>query len=98
MSAYGPGRAPAKPPTIYRSLDFLAVLGLVHRIESLNAFVACGGQHQSHSAQFLICDCCGRIDELDLGSSDAVAAAAAHQGFQIDRVVLEAHGRCRDCR
>ena len=48
-------RARAAPPTVYRALDFLQEVGLVHRIESLNAFVGCGDPHRKHLGQFFIC-------------------------------------------
>lgn len=46
------------PPTVYRALDFLQQLGLVHRIESLNAYVGCSHPEQAHDGQFLICERC----------------------------------------
>ncbi|RYF99039.1 MAG: transcriptional repressor, partial [Caulobacteraceae bacterium] len=56
MADFGQGEAgPAKPPTVYRALDFLEAQGLIHRIESLNAYVVCR-LDESHSAAFLICD------------------------------------------
>lgn len=97
LSGYAVEGAPAaKPPTIYRALDFLLTHGLVHRIESLNAFVACTADG-AHSAEFLICDCCGRVEELGLGVDRAAVVAAADRGFQPTRVVLEVHGLCADC-
>lgn len=57
IGAFCPGRALAKPPTVYRSLEFLEGLGLVHRLASLSAFVACAGGFERHQAEFLICDC-----------------------------------------
>ncbi len=50
---------PAKPPTVYRALDFLEKQGFAHRIESLNSYVACRKEADGHAAAFLICDCCG---------------------------------------
>lgn len=92
------GERLAKPPTIYRALDFLLAQGLVHRIESLNAFLACPSEDGRHAAGFLICDCCRRVKELDLGAASAALDAAATEGFLVERVVLEAHGICGDCR
>ena len=54
----------AKPPSVYRSLDFLLEMGLAHKIESLNAYVACGHWKHGHAAVFLICDKCGMAGEL----------------------------------
>ncbi|MFP5449230.1 MAG: Fur family transcriptional regulator [Alphaproteobacteria bacterium] len=91
------GETAAKPPTIYRALDFLAAHGLIHRIESLNAFLACSVEGHAHTAQFLICDCCGRAEELDAGIETIAASAAKQRGFTPTRVVMEVHGACADC-
>jgi Fur family zinc uptake transcriptional regulator len=91
------GEPVAKPPTVYRALDFLTEHGLVHRIESLNAFLACGADHHGHATEFLICDCCGRVEELDVGVDQAAFSAASARGFTPSRVVLEVHGACADC-
>ena len=88
----------AKPPTVYRALDFLMEEGLVHKIESLNAYIGCphpGGQHVS---QFLICDRCETVEEVtspELGAAvDATAKAAK---FAVQRQTLEVHGTCKAC-
>ena len=54
-----------KPMTVYRALDFLSAQGLVHRIESLNAYVPCVEHHCAHKdSQYLICEKCESITEL----------------------------------
>ena len=88
---------PAKPPTVYRALEFLSKQGLAHRIESLNAYVACGAGDKNHAAAFLICDCCGASAEIEPFAPERVQAAADKAGYQIDQVVVEAHGRCSAC-
>lgn len=100
MAAYEPG-APAKPPTVYRALEFLEREGFAHRIESLNAFVAC--RHpiedgQAHAAAFLICDCCGATAEVEPEIGGALSEKAAMAGYAIRNVTVEAHGLCEDCR
>jgi Fur family zinc uptake transcriptional regulator len=98
LAAYAVEGAPiAKPPTVYRALEFLTAHGLVHRIESLNAFLACRADHQGHVAEFLICDCCGRVEELHAEIDHAATEAAAARGFRPSRVVLEVHGACAEC-
>jgi len=92
----GRDAAPAKPPTIYRALEFLERMGFAHRIESLNAFVPCripGG----HAAAFLICDCCGEAAEFqpDLGAQMAAAEAS---GYRVRAVTIEARGLCAACQ
>lgn len=96
MEAYATDRT-AKPPTVYRALDFLEGAGLAHRIASLNAFVACDVQDPTHAAAFLICDCCGSAQEFDPGEVRAAAAAARAQGFAPRTIALEVRGRCRAC-
>ncbi len=88
------------PPTVYRALSFLQGRGLVHRIESLNAFVACTrGEHEhEHSGQFLICSNCGRSDELDDGVvSDRLRECADSHGFRLSHQTIELRGLCADC-
>jgi Fur family zinc uptake transcriptional regulator len=93
------GEGSAKPPTIYRALDFLQEVGLAHKIESLNAYVACGHASHSHSAVFLICDTCGGAEELHaVTTTSAIEAETKAAGFQISHAMLEAHGTCRTCR
>ncbi len=92
----------AKPPTVYRALSFLEHMGLIHRIESLNAFVACGASDHStgshHTAGFLLCDCCGQSVEIALPALGAVDSRAAEAGFKVKRITLEARGLCQACR
>jgi Fur family transcriptional regulator, zinc uptake regulator len=92
------GEGSAKPPTVYRALDFLQESGLAHKIESLNAYVACGHTSHSHSAVFLICDACGGAEELHaVATGDALKAETAAAGFEMTRAVVEVRGTCRDC-
>src|ERR1700760_4358908 len=58
IAAFGADGEPAKPPTVYRALEFLERLGFAHRIESLNAYVPCRLEGESHAAAFLISSCC----------------------------------------
>ena len=89
----------AKPPTVYRALDFLVRLGLAHRIESLNAFVACDIGSCARSTIFLICERCGASVEVDSGHALLdVSDAARRNGFDLHRTVLEASGVCAKCR
>src|SRR4051794_6447763 len=53
------------PPTVYRALEFLRAQGLVHRIESLNAYLGCERPGEAHGGQFLLCSGCGAAAELD---------------------------------
>jgi Fur family zinc uptake transcriptional regulator len=89
----------AKPPTVYRALDFLIAHGLVHRLESLNAFVGCPQPEASHSGRFLICDSCGDVTEFESRAiEDAIADRAGELGFAIRGETVEARGLCQRCR
>jgi Fur family transcriptional regulator, zinc uptake regulator len=88
----------AAPPTVYRALDFLLEAGLVHRIESLNAYVGCGGPAIPHVGQFLICRRCRAVAEIDVPAvAKALAADARRLGFRTDRQTIEVRGLCAHC-
>lgn len=89
----------AAPPTVYRALDFLIEAGLVHRLDSLNAFVGCPDPDRRHTGQFLICRNCRSVIELADPEIEAlVAAKAGGRGFSVARQVLEIDGLCDGCR
>jgi Fur family transcriptional regulator, zinc uptake regulator len=100
-------RARAAPPTVYRALEFLLEQRLVHRLEKLNAFIAChvhdcGGPNDKHGhehpAQFLICGACGTVTELEEPQiSRALDAAASRAGFRPSRATVEIEGTCAHC-
>lgn len=101
IARYGEDGQAAKPPTVYRALEFLERQGMAHRIASVSAFVACADfieDDAEHAAAFLICDCCGSAREVRLPSGRALNQAAADAGYVIERTTVEAHGRCADCR
>lgn len=88
----------AAPPTVYRVLDFLLDNGLIHRIESLNAYVGCGAPHNAHAGQFLICRDCSAVAELDDPEiARSVTARARELGFRVQRQTIEVMGLCPDC-
>jgi Fur family zinc uptake transcriptional regulator len=89
----------AQPPTAYRALEFLTANGFAHRIERLNAFVACTGPEAPHAAAFLICRSCDAVAEAPAPAAGAgLDAAAAGAGFAIESAVIEAEGLCPRCR
>ena len=89
----------AKPPTVYRALDFFLGLGLVHKVESTNAFMACHHFGCSHPVQFLICDICGDVQEIQsAGVKETLEAQAEQNAFVIHRQTIEAHGVCQKCQ
>ena len=88
----------AAPPTVYRALNFLLAHGLVHKIESFNAFVGCRKPDGAHAAQFLICTTCRRVAELDDPEvATLISSKAAHAGFDVSRQTIELQGSCNDC-
>ena len=91
-------KASSAPPTVYRALDFLQEQGLVHKIESLNAYIGCGDPTDSHSSQFLICSDCGAVAELgDVDIQNLLDQKAKHFGFKIDQQMVEINGHCQAC-
>ena len=88
----------AKPATVYRALDFLIEQGLIHRVESLNAFIGCTNSERQHELLLLICNRCQEIDERP--ASEVMAAVAreiAQAGFVVHRKAIEVHGLCARC-
>lgn len=86
------------PLTIYRALEKLIARGLVHRIESLNAFMPCDHGPHDHATGFLICDDCGRTLELHLQACENhLSGHARDQGFDVKAMRVEMTGRCPDC-
>ena len=86
------------PLTVYRAVSGLVEMGLVHRIESLNAFVACDHEPHSNPAAFMICTSCKQTTEVGTsGVESEVAKHAAAQGFTVDSVQIEISGTCEDC-
>ena len=95
----GEGAGAAAPPTVCRALDFLLANGFIHKLESVNAFVACHHPNAAqHSAPFLICDGCHKAVELEdehvVATLDAQARAL---GFSPQTQTLEVHGLCAEC-
>ena len=95
----GEGPGAAAPPTVYRALDFLLANGFIHKLESVNAFVACHHPNAArHSVPFLICDSCHKAVELEderiVANLDARARAL---GFVPQVQTLEVHGLCERC-
>jgi len=99
LEELGEPRRTAKPPTVYRALRFLQSHGLIHRLESLNAFVGCSDPQEAHPGHFFICTQCGVVRELH---DDTLARRVAHraegEGFAVESQTLEVQGRCAQCQ
>lgn len=88
----------SQPPVAYRALDFLVENGFVHKIERLNAFIACAHPGASHSPAFLICRNCDAVAEAHSAPArGSLGDAARATGFTIERTVVEALGICPSC-
>jgi Fur family transcriptional regulator, zinc uptake regulator len=93
-------RAPAQ---VYRALEKLIEAGLVHRLESLNAFIACGHDHIEPEActetvAFAICEKCGAVGEYEMPMEvAALRNSLANDGFVTDHMTIEVRGRCAGC-
>ena len=86
------------PPTVYRALDFLLEQGLVHKLESLHAYVGCTHPDHPHASQFLICDDCGEVAEVeDASLAKSLKAAGKAIGFRTKRPIVEVLGTCAQC-
>lgn len=90
----------SQPPVAYRALEFLVAQGFAHRIERLNAFIACAHLDDLHHAPaFLICRVCNRVAESASNISEGpLRDAAEAAGFRIERATIEALGLCTECQ
>ena len=88
------------PPTVYRALNRLVEEGLAHRVESINAYVACSHSHQADDAAiFAICDNCGVVEEIDDKKAvSGLRRAAEADRFAVQHMAVEIRGLCERCR
>lgn len=88
------------PLQVYRALEKLQEMGLVHRLESLNAFVACAHPdcHTHETIAFAICETCGQVEEFaDDAVEDRLTSAMRQRGFKPAKTTVEIRGACRSC-
>lgn len=98
ISKAGAGGQATKPPTVYRALDFLCQLGLVHRIEQDATFVACNHAGHAQPVALFVCNSCLKATEVAYDEVAHILEKAAEvQGFHLTRLVVEGRGQCRDC-
>ncbi len=87
------------PPTVYRILDFLQGVGLIHRLESLHCYIGCADPTHRHEGQFFICERCGSVAEFaDGGLQSRLARTAARVGFRMGTGTIEITGLCQHCQ
>ena len=86
------------PLTVYRHLDFLMQTGLVHRLQSTQAYLPCDHPDHAHESQFLLCSSCGHVDEVESsGLETLLSEIADERGFRPDNAVVEVKGVCGAC-
>jgi len=89
----------SQPPVAYRALDFLVQHGFAHKVERLNAFIACNTPDTQHAPTFLICRICEAVAETHPElARGALGRSAKDAGFLIEQTVVEAEGVCPNCR
>jgi Fur family zinc uptake transcriptional regulator len=88
----------AKPPTIYRALEFLSEQGLIHRVESLNAFIGCRCSDSPHEQLLLICKNCQEVEERTATKvMQTLSDEFTDAGFIVHSKAIEIHGICSQC-
>ncbi len=89
----------ATPPTVYRTLDFLLDQGLIHRINSLNAFIGCCQPGKRHTGTFMICEQCDHALEVDnTNILNAIQKVSHQHNFQVKNYITEIYGFCPQCQ
>lgn len=87
------------PLTVYRQLDFLVRVGLIHKLSSAQAYVACQHLDHPHESLYLVCSSCGKADELESDSlAELLSKAAKSRGFKPDKPIVEVPGLCQSCK
>jgi len=88
----------SQPPVAYRAIDFLVKNGFAHKVEKLNAFIACSHPGASHSPAFMICRTCDVVVEGVSGPARGMIGKAANEvGFKIEKSIIEVEGICGSC-
>jgi Fur family zinc uptake transcriptional regulator len=99
LAEQSPGTKRQAPPTVYRALEFLLEQGLVHRINSLNAFIGCSQPRAQHHSHFLICqDCKSTVEIVDTILDETIQALAQRSQFTTAGTFVEITGHCSTCR
>ena len=92
-------RSGVAPATIYRTLEFLQSQGLVHKLETLNAYLGCSHPDRKHEGHFLICEHCDEVHEVDQASiGRLITRVAGEQQFKVNRTTIELSGLCQACQ
>lgn len=90
---------PIRAPSVYRAIDFLLEVGLIHRLPSYNAFIGCPFPGSEHSDVFMVCRHCGSAAEVSAHTlNQSLAEAASRAGFQLEGQNVELSGLCASCQ
>jgi len=88
----------SQPPVVYRALDFLTKNKFVHKIERLNAYIACTHPGSDHAPAFMICRDCSLVVETESRPAASLKAEARDIGFSIEATSIELEGLCPNCQ
>ncbi len=98
LSALSSKRSGVAPATVYRTLEFLQAQGLVHKLESLNAYLGCSHPNKDHQGHFLICENCEEVREVEFSTfSQSIDEIEATQQFRVNHMTVELFGICNKC-
>ena len=99
LSQLASKRSGVAPATVYRTLDFLQAQGLVHKLESLNAYMGCAHPGEDHEGHFLICEKCEEVREVESKPfTQSIAKIEQDQKFKIKHMTVELFGVCESCQ
>lgn len=90
----------AKPPTVYRALDFLLEQGFIHKVESTNSYILCHYYNSdAHTSVLFICKNCHFVTEHATNIIEEQLQHLAKQNtFDIQHSIVEIHGYCKNCQ
>ncbi|MFN3233879.1 MAG: Fur family transcriptional regulator [Gammaproteobacteria bacterium] len=86
------------PPTVYRAIEFWIKHGFIHRIESMNAYIACCGFHKHENFCMFICNNCNMVTELTMDKfPSGITEQILNKGMTIMSSFTEIYGKCCQC-
>ena len=87
------------PLQVYRALDKLVELGIIHKIESQNSFIACSNSNCASNTAFTICRKCGDVKEIKNNHLfEQVSDLGKKSRLKVQRFNLEFYVDCNGCK